>query len=260
MKIAEGKIIFPDFKTKQIGDAFLVCGDCVQAMHSMDATINHVITDPPYEEEAHTKARRQLTGGQDNGRARKVDVLPIDFEKMSEPLRKEVSFLIDELAPGWSLVFCQVEAVHLWRDVMPGKYKRTGIWVKPDGAPQFTGDRPGMGYESIVIHWHGKGKSKWNGGGKHGVFTHSKSDKGYGYGGLQNEHPTKKPITLMNELVSLFTSEGDVILDPFMGSGSTGVAAVSQGRKFIGIESNPKYFDIACERIEMAQRQGRMFK
>ena len=52
---------------------------------------------------------------------------------------------------------------------------------------------------------------------------------------------------------------GDVILDPFMGSGTTGVACMNLGRKFIGIEIEPKYFDIACRRIEDAQRQTRMF-
>ena len=53
-------------------------------------------------------------------------------------------------------------------------------------------------------------------------------------------------------------SGGDVVLDPFMGSGTTGVAAVQMGRQFIGIEREPKYFDIACRRIEDAQRQGRL--
>ena len=56
-----------------------------------------------------------------------------------------------------------------------------------------------------------------------------------------------------------FTPDADTILDPFMGSGTTGVAAVQMGRKFIGIERDPKYFDIACKRIEDAQRMGDMF-
>jgi DNA modification methylase len=56
-----------------------------------------------------------------------------------------------------------------------------------------------------------------------------------------------------------FTPADSAILDPFMGSGTTGVASVQMGRKFIGIEREPKYFDIACKRIEDAQRQGDMF-
>jgi len=71
-------------------------------------------------------------------------------------------------------------------------------------------------------------------------------------------HPTQKPIALMKWCLS-FLPETDTILDPFMGSGTTGVAAVQMGRKFIGIEREPKYFDIACKRIEDAQRQKDLF-
>jgi hypothetical protein len=75
---------------------------------------------------------------------------------------------------------------------------------------------------------------------------------------VRNEfHPTEKPVSLMLALLSKCAPE--TILDPFMGSGTTGVAAVQMGRKFIGIEREPKYFDIACKRIEDAQRQGDLF-
>ncbi len=71
-------------------------------------------------------------------------------------------------------------------------------------------------------------------------------------------HPTQKPVQLMKWCLG-FLPETDTILDPFMGSGTTGVAAVQMGRNFIGIEREPKYFDIACKRIEDAQRQGNLF-
>jgi len=71
-------------------------------------------------------------------------------------------------------------------------------------------------------------------------------------------HPTQKPIQLMKWCIEK-TGNAETILDPFMGSGTTGVAAVQMGRDFIGIECKPKYFDIACRRIEQAQRQGDLF-
>ena len=71
-------------------------------------------------------------------------------------------------------------------------------------------------------------------------------------------HPTQKPIALMKWCIS-FLPDAQTILDPFMGSGTTGVAAVQMGRDFIGIEREAKYFDIACRRIEQAQRQGDLF-
>ena len=71
-------------------------------------------------------------------------------------------------------------------------------------------------------------------------------------------HPTQKPIALMKWCIS-FLPDAQTILDPFMGSGTTGVAAVQMGRKFIGIEREERYFEIACRRIEQAQRQGDLF-
>lgn len=104
----------------------------------------------------------------------------------------------------------------------------------------------------MVAAWCGAGHSEWNGGGRPGVFSFNKNTQGA-------QHPTQKPLPLMRHLVNLFSNEGQTILDPFMGSGTTGVAAVQMGRKFIGIEKEPKHFDIACKRIEEAQRQGDMF-
>lgn len=65
-------------------------------------------------------------------------------------------------------------------------------------------------------------------------------------------HPTQKPIRLLTWLIENYTQEGDVIFDPFMGSGSTGVAAMRAGRRFIGVEKDPAYFAIAQERIANA--------
>lgn len=71
-------------------------------------------------------------------------------------------------------------------------------------------------------------------------------------------HPTQKPVRLMKWCLSKL-DDPQTVLDPFMGSGSTGCAAVAMGKDFIGIERDPEYFDIACRRIEQAQRQGDFF-
>jgi DNA modification methylase len=72
------------------------------------------------------------------------------------------------------------------------------------------------------------------------------------------EVATQKPLNLIEAFVSDFSERGETVLDPFVGSGTTGAACVHQGRSFIGIERNPRHFDIACRRIEDAQRQGRL--
>ena len=76
--------------------------------------------------------------------------------------------------------------------------------------------------------------------------------------GEGNDHPTVKPLALMRWLLTLVVPPGGLVLDPFLGSGSTGVAAIEMGMRFIGIERDRKSFDIACARIEAAQRQGRL--
>ena len=76
----------------------------------------------------------------------------------------------------------------------------------------------------------------------------------------KNCHPCPKPIKSWTTLLKRVTREGEIILDPFMGSGTTGVACVNLDRKFIGIEKEPKYFDIACRRIEEAYKQPRLFQ
>jgi site-specific DNA-methyltransferase (adenine-specific) len=111
-------------------------------------------------------------------------------------------------------------------------------WVKPDAAPTFA---------STEYAW-----TSWDKPARH--FMHSIS----AMNAERIGHPTQKPLRLMKWCID-FTPADSAILDPFMGSGTTGVAAVQMGRKFIGIEREPKYFDIAVRRIDDAQRQGDMF-
>lgn len=246
-----------------IGHCELYLGDCLEVLPLIERAEGpllgeptvHVITDPPYEAEAHTHGRR-LLGKQTNGK-RTVEYGALDFGCITEETRRKVSALCVERCSGWFLAFCQAEAVASWRDAhldAGAVYKRAMVWIKPDGAPQFTGDRPGMGYESIVASWCGGGRSSWNGGGRHGVFRHPHRDDNN-----KKLHPTQKPIALMKELVTLFSRKDDLVIDPFMGSGTTGVACAKTDRRFIGIELDEKHFETACKRIDDAYRQADMF-
>jgi DNA modification methylase len=213
-------------------------GDCREVLPILEP-VDHVITDPPYELEAHTLQRRVKRGGG----VMKVESLP--FDSMTPELRYETALRLPVIR-RWLLTFCQIEAAPLWRDEYEKqgyRYMRTCIWVKPDGMPQYTGDRPGMGYEGLLA-MHAEGKSRWNGGGGHGVFIVNKND-----GAGSNPHPTTKPQELMKQLVVLFTDEGETILDPFMGSGSTLIAAKDCNRRAIGIEIEEKYCEVAVKRL-----------
>lgn len=236
-------------------------GDCLDPATGLaslaDKSVDHVICDPPYEAEAHTLQRRtketfgsRVGGGDTRGAA----IKPVDFAPITQAERLSVAFESARISRRWTLVFCQAEAVGVWRDslvVGGASWRRACIWVKPDGQPQLTGDRPGMGYESIAAA-HSHGKSRWNGGGRHGVYTvATKSDRDTERTG----HPTQKPSLLMEKLIADFTDPGDTILDPFAGSGTTGVAAIRLGRNFIGWERDPKYAAIARKRLGAAREQ-----
>jgi site-specific DNA-methyltransferase (adenine-specific) len=82
---------------------------------------------------------------------------------------------------------------------------------------------------------------------------------GMGFNSHLRYHPNEKPVSVMEKLVHLCSGEGQTVLDAFMGSGTTGVACAKLARKFIGIEIEPKYFDIACKRIEAAYAEPDLF-
>lgn len=222
----------------------------------------HVITDPPYEPRAHNRARRQTKNNQ-------IGKYVIPFPPLAIGERAPAARLMVEAASGWVLAFSQVEGIGPsyarlleagiapeiaadvgWRAALEAagaKWARAQVWRKPDAAPQFTGDRPGQGYECVATAWAGPGRSRWNGGGRHGFYVHGTNE----YAGrmLERPHPTSKPLALMRELVNLFTRPGDVVIDPYMGSGVTLVAAWAARCIAVGIERDPRYAEPAAARM-----------
>lgn len=221
----------------EIGLATLYLGDCAEILPVLTG-IDAVITDPPYAEKTHKGAR---TGGGNE--------ILIDFESLTSKQFLEMAKKCVEISNKWVVMTCDwMHTAELAKE-MPEEFIRAGVWVKPNGMPQYTGDRPAMGWESVAI-LHKKGKKQWNGGGRHAVWNVPK---------VHGNHPTEKPLALVESFLDLFTNRHDMVLDPFMGSGTTGVAAVQMGRKFIGIERELKYFETACNRLEQAQAQERLF-
>lgn len=206
-----------------------------------DGVIGSVICDPPYEPEAHTLQRRvkrtdpRSRSEWGHGDTRIASVESLAFPPITEAERISASQEYARLTRRWCVVFCQIEAAMKWQESLVSagmSRRRIGVWVKPDGQPQLSGDRPGMGFESIIFA-HAKGRSRWNGGGRSSVFTCNKFIPGDG----PNVHPTQKPLPLLMELVELFTDPGELVLDPFCGSGSLGIACMRLGRRYIGMDN-----------------------
>lgn len=104
--------------------------------------------------------------------------------------------------------------------------------------------------EFTLYFWKGNAKTINDPSSKQGIRGNQIDESG---------HPTEKPVWLMQQYITNSSKAGETVLDPFMGSGTTGVAALRAGRKFIGIEIDPKFFDMACRRIEKATDQTELF-
>lgn len=223
-------------------------GDCRDVLPTL--SVDHVIGDPPYEDELHA-AVGKINRIRNDGRKTVND---LNFGGVNAD-REELAKDCVAASTGWVILFTLAEGVRAWRDVLQSagaKWDTTLFWIKPDASPRFNGQGAARGAECAITAWVGKGYRSWNAGGKRGVYTHCVNTN------RQGEHPTEKPLPLMMELVGDFTRRGQIICDPFMGSGTTGVACVEMDREFIGIERDHKWFDLSCRRISEALARPRL--
>ncbi|MCC7060714.1 MAG: site-specific DNA-methyltransferase [Burkholderiaceae bacterium] len=231
-------------------------GDCLDPVTGLaslaDRSVDHVISDPPYDEHTHGAARQNATGYKEacsSSRAAISRNMDLGFDPLTDDQMRQLAVEFERVCRRWVAVFCTVEMISSWRASIEAaglEYVRCCVWDRIGGAPQFTGDRPGMAVEAIVVA-HRKGRKRWNAGGKRGIYRHPiVLNRG---GNSERLHTTQKPLDLMRELVEDFTDPGDTILDPFAGSGTTGVACNQLGRNFIGWERDAKYHEIATRRL-----------
>jgi site-specific DNA-methyltransferase (adenine-specific) len=222
-------------------------GDCIEGLRSLpDKSVGVVLTDPPYSARVHAGkgSERRNDGG-------KIEAL--DFGCLTARDRLTLAREFVRVGRRWIVTFCDEESVFLWMAALVragAEWCCKGTWVKEGAAPRMDGTRPAYGTEAICIA-HApleRGCTRWNGGGKVATYSASIQEAG-------REHPTQKPLALMEALVRDFTDPGETVLDPFAGSGTTGVACKRLGRSFIGWERDPKYHAIAVKRIEAAREQ-----
>lgn len=223
------------------GRATIYRGDCLDILRHLDG-ISHYVTDPPYEKTMHdAKAKRR------NVRRDGHEMPPaLDFASIQDA-RARLMPLVKQNCSGWFLAFCTPEGIAPWRDEIESaeiRYKRACFWQKPNAAPQFNGQGPAFSVEPFVTAWCGRGVSRWNGGGRGNWFSHNTNQPD-----REGTHGTEKPLSLMLELIELFSNPGDLVCDPFMGSATTGVAAIALGRRFVGIELLPAHYQLAKGRL-----------
>ena len=258
-----------------IGNATLYLGDCRDILPSL-SEVDAVITSPPY----------------DNLRAYGETFDNLDCRPVITALSKILAFggvivwnVADATVNGSETGTSFRQALHAIEVGL--NLHDTMIYLKenvnfPESIRYFSG------FEYMFVFSNGRPKvfnpikdrkNEWAGSVMHGTdrqpdgSTKPISGKGkvieangmrFNYWFMSNNcndtgHPAPMPYAMAADHIASWTNSSELVLDPFMGSGTTGVAAVQMGRKFIGIEREPKYFDIACKRLEDAQRQGDLF-
>lgn len=221
----------------------VIHGDCREVLPKL-GQVDHVITDPPYSDWTHSKNRGNPLAG-------RAALKEIEFPAITQVEREFCALEFQRLARRWVIAWTDFEGISGWVSAVCSaqlEHIRCGVWIKGGCAPQMSGDRPGTGAECAIIA-HRPGRKRWNGGGLSAVWHHN-------IAALEGskEHTTQKPLSLMLELVELFTDPGDLVLDPFCGSGTTGVACLRLGRRFIGIERDAKYYQVAVDRLKAEER------
>ncbi len=202
-----------------IGNATLYLGDCRDILPTL-GKVDAVVTDPPY------GIADKWKGGNGHGwsKAREEGELRNEWDESTPSIEtmQAVAAAGKEVII-WGGNYFELPPSRCWL-----------VWSKPERNFSLAEAELAWTNRDNVVR----------------VLDYARSDP-------DRLHPTQKPVGVMRW--SIAKTKGETILDPFMGSGTTGVAAVQMGRKFLGIEREQKYFDIACKRIEDAQRQGDMF-
>jgi len=216
-------------------------GDCFEYMKSMPSkSIDAIITDPPYGIDYVSNMRKQ-----------KFEIMRDDDITNAAWL----SFAVNIIKLSGAIYCCsRWDVLGLWKTIFEffGMNVRNCIvWDKKQGG---MGDLVGSyapSHEMVLFATRGNHILRRN---RPSDIIHIQRI------GINRNHPTEKPVDLMKEFILNSTDEGGIVFDPFMGSGTTGVACVQLGRNFIGCEISPEYFAIAEKRIQQAEAQPSLFK
>lgn len=234
-----------------IGDCRLLLGDCLEILPTL-GKVDAVVTDPPYGIVAEFGEQNRLDG------SRKLQ-FAWDGAGVHDTIRAALELSVAVLKrPGNAFAFAGFDTLEIPRDVFraAGLTPKPWAWVKQCPPPPMPGNRWPSAFEVACLGYDGGAHFGDKDTSRRNVMTADALRAG---NVERAGHPTQKPVVVMMHLVKSLVATGTTALDPFMGSGTTGVACVKLGRKFIGIEIDEGYFDIACERIRKAYAQPDFF-
>ena len=224
----------------------VVNGDCLDYLGQIpDNSIDLILTDPPYNIAQYSTGNINLPGRSAlNNDLAEWDLIPIDPFDLLPDFKRIIK------PDGNIFVFTSYNLIGKWHEAFDSEFDtfQFFIWHKTNPAPKIFKNGFLNSCEMIACMWN-KGH-KWNFSDQrnmHNFFESPICMKPERL--LEPKHPSQKPVRLLEHIVSIASNENDVVFDPFMGVGSTGVAALRNKRRFIGIEIEKSYFDAAEMRI-----------
>ena len=232
----------PTFRVEQIGNATLYLGDCRDVLLLIDAA-DALITDPPFgvgfKYASHDDRPEAYEGGYgawlwgiiEAAEAKLTAGSPVFVWQASPNMRRFTEWFPRD----WRLFIAAKNFVQMRPTAMQWAYDPVIVWWT-DGAKPWAD-----GTANRDFHIANTAPV---------IATPENIEKG---------HPCPRPVDQMGHVILQWCRPDSAVLDPFMGSGTTGVAAVTYGRRFVGIEKESKYFDIACKRMEKAMKQADLF-
>jgi DNA modification methylase len=234
-----------DFEKRVIGDCTLYRGDSLKlASEGIFGEVDSLVTDPPYE--IPNKSKPQNRGA---GRGVRTLEFAWDVAGVTDHVVLPVLKYCAEKTRNAALVFCGPEQAGEIAKVLRNSkmVSKHAVWVKPYPPPPMPGNWWPSAHEPMV---YGYRKGAFFGDENPGRCNVFLCDS-LRYGRAEKVgHPNQKPLELVKHLVRSVTTPKGIVLDPFMGSGSTAIAALSLGHTFIGCEIDPVHFDVACRRIQ----------
>lgn len=225
-------------------------GDCIEGMRAMaDKSVDHVVADPPYGKRTHSGQRhgRRGKGYSDSW----VSSAGLSYDHLTEDDVAALSAEYVRIARKWILLMTSHDLFPAWERHL-GRYNFAPIpIVLPGMNVRLAGDGPSSWSVWLVVNRPVGLKD----GTKPGAYIGTP-----GAGPDRADNPVKghKPLWLMKAILTDYTAAGDLVLDSHAGSGTTGVACIELGRRFIGFEKKPEHYEIALRRLESATRQERL--
>ncbi|MEG2097356.1 MAG: site-specific DNA-methyltransferase [Pseudoflavonifractor sp.] len=227
--------------------ARLICGDCVPFMETMpDHCVDLILTDPPYNIAQYSTGNISLPGRE----ALNNDIAGWDNVAL-EPKRLLNSFKRILKPDGNIFVFTSYNLIGKWHEVFDPEFDtfQFFIWHKTNPAPKIYKNGFLNSCEMIICMWN-KGHT-WNFATQNEMHNFFESPICMQPERLKDpKHPAQKPVKLLEHIITIASNPGDIVFDPFMGVGSTGVAAAHLRRRFGGCEIDPVYFAAAKKRLD----------